>query len=178
MITAEAKPAETNPVRQTPRAAPAIKARESDVMMTTDHHRYARIQLMVKQGVTIKDIMEPEFWSQVAYKFQSPLFERKDYTGSIIEVRSEDHSLYAELYVRAVQKNSLVVSLLKSDQDGIAWVGVQKKLDDTSPFEVRWNVGKRGYDVLRKSDKQIVGEAARLKTKEQAFAWIDEMKVA
>ena len=80
--------------------------------------------------------------------------------------------------MRAVQKNSLVVSLLKSDQDGIAWVGVQKKLDDTSPFEVRWNVGKRGYDVLRKSDKQIVGEAARLKTKEQAFAWIDEMKVA
>ena len=82
-------------------------------------------------------------------------------------VGREDHSAYAELYVRAVQERGLIVALLGEP------IYFGPKTAEHAKFEIKWNVGKRGFDILRKSDREIVADGGKLKTREQAMAWID-----
>ena len=118
--------------------------------------------------------MQPEFWSHVCHMLQKqPVTNEPDRAGAIIELRTADHAFYAELYVRAVQDHGLVVELLGDIKTfGPKAVSGNGK---ASKFEIKWNVGKRGYDVIRVSDREIIGDGHKLKTKEMALAWVEEM---
>jgi hypothetical protein len=110
--------------------------------------------------------------------------ERTDRAGACIEIISEDHAFFAELYVRAVLDRGLIVqctgpSLSKAGkacpvdlETGEAWTG--RRSLKTSHFDLKWNVGKKGFDIIRREDQQIVGKAENFPTREQAVEWIEK----
>lgn len=129
--------------------------------------QYATIHVKQPVGHTVEDALRPEYWVHHARWLKAEQASgRPDLAGSKIELRTLDHAHYAELYVRAVHDNSLVVQLLREP----VMLGLQKA--GTDAFEVKWNVGERGFYVVRKSDKQTV--ASKLPTKEAAQEWIDK----
>lgn len=136
-------------------------------------YAYARFSATLPVGWTVEDALKPEFWVHVASKLASnTLTGAPDLTGAIIEVRRADHTLYAQLYVRAVQERGLVVALMGEP----VYFGPREV--KSAAYKERWNVGQRGYDIIRVSDNEIVAHASRIKTKEHVQAWIDEaMKV-
>lgn len=155
-------------------AAPAAKPVVVEQLRTLpvrdfaiSEYAYARFSAQLPAGVPFEDTLRPEFWVHVAHKLQKqPVTGEADKAGAIIEIRTVDHAFFAELYVRAVQDRGLVVSVLREP----VYLGLKEV--KSVQFEVRWNVGKRGFDVLRKSDRQIVAEG--LKTKEAAQDWINK----
>src|SRR3990167_4368254 len=132
-------------------------------------YAYAVYAVTLPEGWTVEDALKPEFWVNVAHKFsKQPVTGEPDKTGAIIELRTVDHAFYARLYVRAVQERALIVTLLEAP----IYFGPKEVLSFS--FSIRWNVGKRGYDIIRKSDNQIVAGGEKIKTKDDAQAWIDE----
>ena len=135
-------------------------------------HLYGHFDVKLPLGITVKDALRPEFRVPVVHLFKpTPITGAGDATGSVIELRTEDHAFYAQLYVRAVQERGLVVELMAPDKAGVCYFG-PKKVANGEAFETRWNVGKRGYDIIRKSDREIVGDGTKFPTKEMANDWI------
>ncbi len=167
-----------------------IKVHETEIMMTADHHRCGRIQVMLRPGVKFENVLTPDCWSQVSYKFEAQTRGGRDYAGSFIEVRTEDGAFYALLYVRAVQKNGLLVVCIGPAfntatgkacaidlENGEPLTG-EKKAVGNANYKTRWAIGKRGWDIIRISDGELVGDGKKFPTPESAQKWIDEaMKV-
>lgn len=129
---------------------------------------YARYAVTLPVGWTLDDLLIPEAWAQVAHVLdKTPMTNEPPRVGTIVEVRTEDHAFYAELYVRAVRKMALDVQVTLGP---VLLGGEQKEVKGN--FDVRWNVGKRGFDIVRKSDKVIVADG--LLKKEDALAWIEK----
>ena len=153
--------------------SPATKTEQPKVLKPTAlmgaEYAYATYAVTLPEGWTVEDALKPEFWVNVAHKFsKQPVTGEPDKTGAIIELRTVDHAFYARLYVRAVQERALIVTLLEAP----IYFGPKEVLSFS--FSIRWNVGKRGYDIIRKSDNQIVAGGEKIKTKDDAQAWIDE----
>lgn len=158
--TAPVKP--TIPSREGPRSLAPKNFQSSEFA-------YARFSATLPAGWTLEDALRPEFWANVCHVLQSPPVTREpDKSGAIIELRAEDHSFYAELYVRAVKKRGLDVAVLREP----VYLGQQKVESDK--FEIKWNVGKRGFDIIRKSDRETVADGGTIKTREAAQEWIDK----
>ena len=105
----------------------------------------------------------------VASKFaKQPMTGEPDRAGAIIELRTEDHAFYARVYVRAVQERGLIVAPLGEP----TYFGL--KAVRSKGYRERWNLGKKGFDIIRLSDNVIVVDGDKIKTKDQAQAWIDE----
>ncbi len=68
--------------------------------------------------------------------------------------------------MRVVQKSGLKVQLLRSHE-----IGLQKV--EGRGHEVRWDNSVKGFDLIRNSDREIVGRARDFSTKEAAQAWLD-----
>ncbi len=110
-------------------------------------------------GHTMEDVLKPHYWSSVARLFD-PRFH------TFINIVNEEHTLFAQLYVQAVQENQLIVRQIGETQD---WSIKSEVIHSLTP---KWNVGKRGYDVIRVSDKAVIQDGSKFKTEEQALDWI------
>lgn len=131
---------------------------------------YAHAEVDVEQpvGHTVDDALRPEYWVNHAHKLKAPAFSGEaDRAGAILHLRTQDHAHYARLYVRAVLERGLMLQLLEKFD-----LGTKPVEKDSDPFKIRWNVGKRGYDVIRSSDNEIVGDASKFPTREMAMQWI------
>lgn len=132
--------------------------------------QYIQFTATMPIGHTLEDALNPEYWVHVCHILQAPTNSNEpDRSGSIIELRTEDHSMYTRLYVRAVLERGLTVEVIK---DGVTYFGPKEMADEK--FDTRWNVGKRGWDIIRQSDKEIVGDGSEFKTKEMANEWIEK----
>jgi hypothetical protein len=147
---------------------------------------YARASFdhVMQAGVPFEEVYKPGYWANISSKLARNLVVGQgDRTGAFIEVGTEDHAFYARLYVRAVLEAGLIVQCAGPQIDpktgkscpvdlstGGAWGGGVEL--DSELFEVKWNVGKRGFDVIRKSDLQVVADGNNLKTRELAAEWI------
>lgn len=140
-------------------------------------YAYADFSATLPPGTKVEEILNPEAWVHVCHLLEKrPVTGEPELTGAIIAVRTEDHEFYLNLYVRAVPGKGLVVEILKPDANGVCWLGPRAVTGE--PFDVKWNIGKRGFDIIRNSDREIVADGAEIKTKEAAQEWIDEtMKV-
>lgn len=158
-VAAVAVPAkEAAPVVEAPRTLPLREFKLAE-------YEYARFSARLPQDATFEDALKPEFWVHVAHQLQKKAVTGEpDKAGAVIEVRTVDHAFYAELYVRAVHERGLTVGILREP------VYFNKREVSSDKFDIRWNVGNRGYDIVRKSDKEIV--ASGLKTKDAAAEWI------
>lgn len=142
---------------------PPRKLLEKDFQLD-EQFVYARACVTLPVGWAFEECLKPEFWVNIAPKFKKDQFTNgPEKTGAVVTIRTADHAFYAELYVRAVRERDLIVSIVKEP----VYFGPKEVQSDK--YETRWNVGKRSYDIIRKSDKEIVGEA---KTKEGVVDWI------
>jgi hypothetical protein len=155
------------PVLSEPRISHAAPSRFKE-----EQYAFSTMSYVMKEHEDFEDCLKPEYWSQVAHFMQpDPLNHRGGREGGIIMIRREDHAFYAELYVRATAERSLVVDVV----NGPHYLGNSVK-QKNSGFEMKWNVGARGYNVVRLSDGAIVGKAEDLKTKEEATEFINKMR--
>lgn len=137
--------------------------------ITESGYTYAEIDVTQPVGHTVDDALHPEYWVHHAYKLKARAFTGEaDRTGALLRLRTEDHAHYALLYVRAVHDKGLTVQLL-----GEPFV-LGRQAKETPSFDIRWNVGKRGFDIIRKSDREIVSDGSKNPTRELAEAWIEK----
>ena len=161
-----------------PRDPPQFRIKDIQSMFQDSEFAYGRCSLTLPVGVTLDEALKPEAWVNVSHRFvRKPDTNAPDRTGAIIEVRTQDHAFYAELYVRAVRGTMMDVEVL-TDEDGNRRyfpLGPRKPVSDAMPYEIRWNVGKRGFDVIRKSDRVVVEGGEKFPTRELALRWLDEV---
>ena len=111
-----------------------------------------------------EDVFVPSFWANVA---------RRVRMSDIVEVVTQDHRLFALLYVINMDMSESpkwlkVVELVKYDIDATKAVGVL----DPKDHEVRWGDAQRGFIIVRLSDGAILKE--NCKTKVEADRWLSE----
>lgn len=148
-------------------------------------HGYERLTATIPAGWTLDDVLKPGFWTNVVHMFQkNQMTGGADRSGSIIELRTEDGAFYADLIVRAVLGRGLIVQCIGPSQDktgkacpvdlstGLPWAGGAALSSDQ--FDLKWNRDKRGFDIIRKADQQIVADGANFPTRELALEWISK----
>ena len=118
--------------------------------------------VLLPEGYTVADALQPSFWANVARQFE-PKFHH------FIDILNDERTLFARLYVRAVQENQLIVAQIGETQR-FGPVNV----DHLGKLKPKWNVGKRGWDVVRASDGMVVQDGTKFGVQEQAQAWIDD----
>jgi hypothetical protein len=161
------KTAETPQPIKTPRTIMPSDLVEADFA-------YARFSYTMAPDVSFQDILEPEFWRNVARLFMAdPANGRLEASGSIIEVRSCDKSLYAELYVKRAHQYSLEVEVIAKHQFGPD----DKTFTEAAfakGFRVNWNAQQHGYDLIRISDRQQINKASDFRSREDVMRWLAE----
>ncbi len=149
-------------------------------------YAFADCSARVPAGMPFEEVLRPGFWTNVVHLFQRNLAAgTPDRSGAIIHVRTEDHAYYAKLYVRAVLSRGLIVQCVGPLQDpktgkacpvdlatGRPWSGPAPV--KAEHFDIKWNVGKRGFDIIRKSDHQVVGDGSNFPIRELALEWIQK----
>lgn len=151
---------------EAPHVLPNVNNRFS---ITESGYTYAEIDVTQPIGHSVEDALRPEYWVHHAGKLKARAFTGEaDRAGAIIRLRTDDHAYFAQLYVRAVQDRGLVVQLMGEP------VVLGARVAESASFEVKWNVGKRGFDIIRKSDREIVGDGSKFPTRELAQEWIDK----
>lgn len=136
---------------KSPRPVPRPRAKAANLTLSPEGAKFVRVQYMLDPEHKLEDVFDPEYWAHVADRFEKPMGEG-DYCGSIIELRYPDHSMYAELFVRAVQKKALVVALKE-----VFFFG--PKATVSKHYMDRWNPGKKKFEVIRKIDGECVFES-------------------
>ena len=138
-----------------------------------DSFAYADIDVTMPVRHKLEDALKPEYWALHTHKMLKPQFSSgPDWSGAIIYLRTDDHALYAQLYVRAVRQGGLDVAVIGEP----TYFG--PKSIETGGYEPRWNVGKRGYDIIRKSDRTLVADGKDIRTRDDVQAWIAEARKA
>lgn len=150
-------------------------------------HRHERLTATVPAGTPFEDCLRPGFWANIVHLMKRNIMTGgADRSGSIIELRTEDHAYYAEIYVRGVLERGLIVRCTGPAidpatkqacpidlQTGMA-LGAASRTREQGPVAhlvPKWNPGKRGFDIIR-SDGQIVADGREFPTREQAEEWI------
>lgn len=137
----------------------AKKVREIQTAVAASGHWVLRLP----EGHTVEDTLQPSYWANVARQFNGN-FE------NFIRVVNFQRTIRYDLYVRAVQENQLIVSL-----DGeVRTFGPKATIAD-SKLRPKWNVGKRGWDVVNE-EGMVVQDGSKFGVEEQAQAWIAEQK--
>ena len=141
-----------------PRAIPASALNKPGYMIS-------EWSIILPEEYPFEDCLLPASWAHVASQFDARFHH-------FITVLNDQHTFHARLYVRAVQPNQMIVHVIDPPQNfgptNVEAIGALKP---------QWNVGKRGFDVVRVSDGMTVQDGSRFAVKEQALAWIaDHLK--
>lgn len=154
-------------VKKAPEKEP-YKIRQNELYLVETARAMFDVSLPV--GVPFEEALRPEFWSNVAHMFAKNPGDVRDKAGAIIGIGSVDHAFYGQVYVRAVRERELVVATLMEP----VYFG-PKENTANDKYATRWNVGARGFDVLRESDGEIVGQAKDFPVKEDALDYIQDV---
>lgn len=176
---------------KSPAAPQPINLRRNDMpkllapsRLNLEEHATTRLRAVVPNDASWEDVQKPGYWVNVIGRFKgNDSTSDPDRTGSIIFVESEDGMMVAEFYVRAVLPNGLLLTCLGPGVDlktgertayntitKRAWTG--RVQIEGGELQARWNVGRKGYDIVRKSDGEVLGSAEQIRTAEQAQEWI------
>lgn len=118
----------------------------------------------LEEGVPFDEVFTPSHWAHV-----SRGVERSIKPGDMIEIRTFDHSLYAEVYVRDAGNGfAKVVLIFKVDLEPQAVASII--IPSNVGLKERWNFGSKKWDVIRTADKRVMTSGLALK--EDALKWI------
>lgn len=121
-----------------------------------------RWQAYLTEEQTLEHALEGAFWTDAAEVVKG--FDGKGGRQDIIELRKPDTSEYWELMIDEVGKGYLRVRVMYRDNPPAAIV------PDDSPLTMKWVVGNRTYDVIRKLDNEVMSRG--FQTKRLAAEWI------
>lgn len=141
----------TNPTKRTPR----ILAKDFGLA----EYKNRRWSAVLEEGFTLVDALKPEFWAHIST-------QTGFVAGAIIELRNDQHTLYAELYVRDTKPGWAKVALLNAIE-----LETVADLPQSAALQPKWNIGTKSFDVIRTADKQVISSGHKLK--EDAVAWIE-----
>jgi len=113
----------------------------------------------VDAGVTLDDVLKPEFFAHVASRLVP---------WSHIEVRPEDEAFYAELLVTRVGHNWVRCEVLQHKALG----ELVEQVPETAGFEVKWGGPAKKHRVIRKSDGSVLQDG--FATAAEGNGWIAE----
>lgn len=134
---------------------------------------YMNSAYTMKVEEKFEECLAPEYWANVAHFYApDPGNHRPSRVGSIIEIRRDDHAFYAKLYIRNATQNTLLVEVTHDGYPKYFGKDVKQTVEG---YKRKWDVGKRGFNVIRLSDGAIVGKAEDIRTKEDAVAFINKM---
>lgn len=109
-------------------------------------------------GVTLQDILDPAYWTHVAFKL------RPHYR---IIVDAEDGAWVAELFVRYASRQEARCAVLSfTEIEG----KVEMPADAAPEFEVRWRGPTAKWSVVRLSDGEIMTDGKQ--DKKAAEQWL------
>ena len=109
-------------------------------------------------GTNAEDLLDPAYWAHVASQLKP--WDR-------IEARAVDGTWFAEYLVLDVGRTFAQIHLLSKHNLTSQDVALTK-INDMSPFEIRWR-GPRLWSVVRKADDAVMAEGM---TKDAAIEWI------
>ena len=147
------------------RPAPKPKAKPSQLDLSPEGAKFVTVQYLMDNDHKLEDLFEPEYWAHVANKFEKPI-GGGDYTGSIIEVRKPDNTMFARFFIRQVQERALVLALMD-----VYWFG--HRALKSKEYKDRWNPGARKFEVIRLSDGDVVFQS---KLREKCIEYVDKTK--
>ena len=118
------------------------------------------------------DTLDPAFWSYISSKIGGD----KRVIGSFIHLDTDDHAFYALLKVTDVRKDGLAVVCIGPSCDPQTGEAMPidlrtRRMWTGRLFDIVWNKGKRGYDVIHKADGEVVASGEHFPTAETAVAW-------
>lgn len=109
-------------------------------------------------GVTLDDLLKPEYWSHVAPQLRA---------GHRIEVMAGDGAWWAMLLVRATGRHEAVVQALQFVELGEQAAEISAT---DMPYEVKWGGPSRKFRVVRKSDGAVIKD--EFAVREHADRWL------
>lgn len=121
-----------------------------------------RWQAYLTEEQTLQNALEGPFWTDAAEIIKG--FDGKGGRQDIIELRKPDTGDYWELMIDEIGKGYLRVRVIYRDTPPAVSV------PDDSPLAVKWIVGNKTYDVIRKLDGEVL--ARGFQTKRLAAEWI------
>lgn len=144
----------------------------------------ARFDAVMPADWEYEEALKPGFWANICHLLrEKKVSGEPDRTGSLIDLSTEDHAFFATLYVRGVMQGGLIVQCIGPAthpktckacpvdlETGLPWTGRAPVRSDK--FDLRWNTTKKGYDIVRLSDQQVVADGSNFKTREMALEWI------
>jgi hypothetical protein len=137
------------------RVSPLAPARRTGAEFANNDHR-----VTVEQGVTMEDVVKPDFWAHVAPKLR-PYDE--------IRLCTDDGMFYARLLVLSVGRNWAKVFTLEVHELTTKDVDMSQA-EAFDGYEVKYRGPHCKFSVVRKSDSEVVKEG--LGTKSEAHAWL------
>jgi hypothetical protein len=138
-----------------------IKGRHGE--LTTPGFDSRPYTLTMRAGVNFEDVLKPIYWTS----FAEVLGVNTKFHPHIYVV-NDQHTFFAELYVRSVQENQVFVEVL----NGPFVYGETETAEDAT-LEISWNVGKKDFFIRRVKDKQVLKDGFGT-NKEAAKTWLDD----
>lgn len=150
----------------------------------------ARFVATLPGGWSFDEVFKPGFWVYVLKDLQrNPVAgQTESRAGACIEIMTEDHRFYAELYIRAVLGKGVIVQCVGPQidrkngkacpvdlQTGQPWIGDSGVKSDK--YDIKYNRLKEGFDVIDVDDNQVVRDAGSFPVREMAEAWIAKATV-
>lgn len=176
----EAQPAEQAPApvaAAAPAPAPVVQLKRLPLgsdrfVIRESSFVYPEVDVTMPIGHTLEDALHPEYWSNHAHLLRRNQMTHADRTGALLILRTEDHRFKATLYVVAILEGGFSVVL-----DGPV-TEIHKGKAESERHFTRYNQLKGGFDIIRKSDHVIVGDASRFKTLPSAEAEIRNLEAS
>lgn len=144
---------------------PRQKMLERNMKLTSSPVGVHRWRCRPIQGTTLKQMLEPEYWSLVAYRFA---VKEGINEGAIVEILPEDHAFYAELIVLNASNIHAVVETLFYKE----LKAKRRKSMIKDGYEVKLR-GPKKWSIIRVSDKVVVDED--IPTEIMAWARLEEV---
>lgn len=113
-----------------------------DGRMKEAAYAYNSWSVVLDEGSNYGDVFRPEFWSHVAMKFR---------VGDLIQVRNDQNTLYAELYIRDCGRLFAKVEEIRKIE-----FEVSEAVAEDSPYYVKWASMHHKWSVFRRSDRERV----------------------
>lgn len=126
--------------------------------------KFNRWSAELEEGQTLDDVMHPAFWANVVNQIMG--HAQTGGRGDIIEVRKIETGLYAEFMVTEIGPGFVKLIPLRAVEPPAV------EIAENAPLTVKWNVGKRCHDVIRRGDNAVMQSG--FQSKAGAAAWIED----
>ncbi len=131
--------------------------------------KFNRWSVELTEAQTLADAMRPEFFAEASATIMGHNPTSPKGLGDVIVVRKLDTGDYWELVVREVGKGYVKTQLKAECRPAEVIV------PETSALTIKWNVGKRCHEVIRKDTNAVMSSGHQ--TKQKAADWIaDHMR--